>query len=298
MSEQIPFYFEFSIPQTIKTEPYMTSAPKTMSLMYLKLALLLVVSLAGVSCSPGSSEKVNEQDGEWQTLFNGKDLNDWIVKIHHHEVGDNYAETFRVVDDGVLQVNYDGYQDFNNRYGHLFYKQPFSSFHLTWEYRFTDEWLKDAPDYTYRNSGIMFHSQDPRSILKEQDWPISVEFQLLAGAGDGKPRPTGNMCSPGTDVYYEGKKDPRHCIDSSSDTYEWNQWVKAELIVLKDSLVTHLINGDTVLQYTQPQMGGGVANNYDPALWQEGKPLTEGYIGLQSEGQGIEFKDIKIRKLN
>ncbi|MBC3539136.1 DUF1080 domain-containing protein [Rufibacter sp. H-1] len=256
-----------------------------------------ILLLAVVSCSPASQHKTGKQESGWKQLFNGKDLKDWIVKIHHHEVGDNYAQTFRVKD-GVLQVNYDDYQTFNERYGHLFYKTPFSSFHLKWEYRFTNQWLKDAPSYTYRNSGIMFHSQSPQSILKEQDWPISVEFQLLADAGDGKPRPTGNMCSPGTDVVYAGKIDDRHCINSTSATYPWDQWVKAELIVLGDSLVTHLINGDTVLQYTRPQIGGGVANNYDPAVKQDGKPLTEGYIGLQSEGQGIEFKDIMIKRLD
>ncbi|WP_230680199.1 3-keto-disaccharide hydrolase [Pontibacter rufus] len=250
-----------------------------------------------MSCSSGYTGKEKRQESEWQTLFNGKDIDDWIVKIHHHAVGDNYAQTFRV-QDGVLQVNYDGYKTFDERYGHLFYKEPFSSYHLVWEYRFTDQWLKDAPDYTYRNSGIMFHSQDPKTILKEQDWPISVEFQLLAGMGDGKPRPTGNMCSPGTEVFYKGEMDPRHCIDSSSDTYAWNQWVKGELIVYGDSLVTHIINGDTVLQYTHPQIGGGVANNYDPAIKQDGKRLTQGYIALQSEGQGIEFRNIKIKKLD
>ncbi|ALJ01195.1 3-keto-disaccharide hydrolase [Rufibacter tibetensis] len=264
--------------------------------MNFKTILLAVALLPVISCSSSFHQKTGGQK-EWQTLFNGKDLKDWTVKIHHHEVGDNYAQTFRVKD-GVLQVNYDDYKTFDNRYGHLFYKKPFSSFHLKWEYRFTDQWLQDAPSYTVKNSGIMFHSQSPESILKEQDWPISVEFQLLAGLGDGKPRPTGNMCSPGTDVVYEGKIDPRHCINSSSKTFEWNQWVKAELIVLGDSLVKHVINGDTVLQYTQPQIGGGVANNYDPAIKQDGKPLTQGYIGLQSEGQGIEFKDIKIKELN
>lgn len=275
----------------------MIPASRSSFLLPLTVTLLFVVLLSGTSCSPGMSGNTEEQDSEWQTLFNGKDIDDWIVKIHHHEVGDNYAETFRV-NDGVLQVNYDGYQEFDNRYGHLFYKEPFSSYHLTWEYRFRDEWLKDAPYYTYRNSGIMFHSQAPNTILKEQDWPISVEFQLLAEAGDGKPRPTGNMCSPGTEVFYKGEMDPRHCINSSSDTYEWDQWVRADMIVLGDSLVTHLINGDTVLQYTRPQIGGDVANNFDPAIKQDGKRLTEGYIGLQSEGQGIEFRDIRIRKLD
>lgn len=255
---------------------------------------LITVSFL-ISCSTGYEEK-RIGTNEWQTIFNGEDLSGWTPKIHHHEVGENYAQTFQVKE-GLLQVNYDEYQGFNERYGHLFYQEPFSSFHLKWEYRFTDQWLEDAPDYTYRNSGIMFHSQDPQTILKEQDWPISVEFQLLADAEDGQPRPTGNMCSPGTEVFYEGEMDPRHCINSSSDTYSWDQWVSAEMIVFGDSLVTHLINGDTVLQYTQPQIGGEVANGYDPAIKIDGKPLKEGFIALQSEGQGIEFREIMIRNL-
>jgi hypothetical protein len=91
---------------------------------------------------------------------------------------------------------------------------------------------------------------------------------------------------------------PGHCINSTSETYDWDQWVSAELIVYGDSLVIHLVNGDTVLQYTKPQIGGEVATGFDPAIKIDGKPLTEGYIGLQAEGQGVEFKDIKIRKLD
>ena len=143
----------------------------------------------------------------------------------------------------------------------------------------------------------MFHSQDPRTMPKEQDWPISVEFQLLAGLGDGKPRPTGNMCSPGTDVVFEGKIDPRHCINSTSKTYEGEQWVKGEIIVLGDSLITHIVNGDTVLQYSKPQIGGGVANRYDPAQKKDGKMLTEGFIALQSEGQEVDFRNIQLLNL-
>ena len=260
----------------------------------LKILLSLAFVLVIISCN----SKVKTADEEnWQTLFKGKNLDNWIVKIHHHEVGDNYANTFRVKD-GAIQVNYDGYNDFDERYGHLFYKEPFSSYHLKFEYRFTDQWLEDAPSYTFRNSGVMFHSQDPNTILKEQDWPISVEYQMLADAGDGKSRPTGNMCSPGTEVLYEGKMDPRHCINSSSETYNWDEWIKAELIVYKDSLVIHKVNGVKVLEYTKPQIGGGVIYGYDPAIKIDGKPLTEGYIALQAEGQGVEFKEIKIKKLN
>ena len=131
----------------------------------------------------------------------------------------------------------------------------------------------------------------------EQDWPISVEMQFLAGLGDGNPRPTGNMCSPGTEIEYQGKMYENHCLNSTSKTYDKDEWVRAELVVLGDSLITHIINGDTVLQYSKPSMGGGVVQGYDSAIWQVGKPLTSGYIALQSEGQPIDFRNIELKEL-
>lgn len=133
---------------------------------------------------------------------------------------------------------------------------------------------------------------------KEQDWPISIEMQFLGGLSDGKPRTTGNMCSPGTHIVYEGKLDTRHCINSTSKTYDGDQWVKAELIVLGDSLITHIINGDTVMQYSKPQIGGPVVNRYDPAIKQDGKMLNSGFIALQSEGQPVDFRRIYLKDLS
>ena len=257
--------------------------------------LILASALLYSSCM-AQKNAGNATKEEWIQLFNGNDISDWMVKIHHHETGDNYGNTFRV-EDGLIKVRYDQYDSFNNRYGHLYFKQPYSYYHLVVEYRFTGIWRKDAPEYTIKNSGVMLHSQDPRTMLREQDWPISVEMQFLAGLGDGKPRPTGNMCSPGTDVVYNGKIDPRHCINSSSPTYEGEQWIKAEAIVLGDSLITHIINGDTVLQYTHPQIGGGVANNYDPKIKIDGKLLSSGFIALQSEGQEIDFRKVALLNL-
>ena len=239
----------------------------------------------------------SENFNGWENLFNGVDLKDWTTKIHHYEVGDNHGDTFRV-EDGIIKVRYDQYEgDFNDRFGHLYYNKPFSYYHLALEYRFVGALHPGAPRYTLKNSGIMFHSQDPRTMPKEQDWPISVEMQFLAGIEEGKERPTGNMCSPGTDVVYEGKIDPRHCIPSSSKTYYGEQWIMAEAIVLGDSLIAHFINGKNVLEYSLPQIGGGVANRYDPAIKIDGKPLKEGFIALQSEGQPIDFRNIKIRNL-
>lgn len=262
------------------------------SFFVLKNALGVTFLLMTMSC-------VNAQDDgnkNWIPLFNGRDINDWLVKIHHHEVGDNYGNTFRV-EDGILKIRYDQYDQFNDRFGHLYYKIPFSYYHLVVEYRFTGEWRTDAPSYTILNSGVMYHSQDPGTMTKEQDWPISVEMQFLAGLGDGKPRPTGNMCSPGTHIVYNGKLDTRHCIESSSKTYAKDDWVRAELIVLGDSLITHIINGDTVLQYSQPQIGGEVVNRFNPGQKRDGKILNHGFIALQSEGQPIDFRKVELLNL-
>lgn len=259
------------------------------------VAYLLLISVASqfsfTTPTPAGKEKE-----DWIHLFNGKDIKNWTVKIHHHETGDNFGDTFRV-EDGIIKVRYDKYDKFNERYGHLYFNTPYSYYHLSMEYRFTGIWREDAPDYTKLNSGVMFHSQDPRTMPKEQDWPISVEMQFLAGLGDGKPRPTGNMCSPGTDVIFQGVKDPRHCINSTSKTYPKGEWVKADLVVLGDSLVQHFINGEKVLEYAKPQIGGGVANRFDPAQKIDGKLLKEGFIALQSEGQEIDFRNIKLLNL-
>jgi hypothetical protein len=262
---------------------------------FLKLLFVTTAIFSSTACL--AQQPTSNPDPQWVSLFNGKDINDWVVKIHHHKLNHNFGNTFRV-EDSIIKVRYDQYGDFNDQFGHLYYKTPFSYFKLVVEYRFVGKQQKGAPDYTLLNSGIMFHSQDPATMPVEQDWPISIEMQLLAGLGDGKPRPTGNMCSPGTNVVYKGKIAKDHCINSTSKTYEGEQWVRAELIVLGDSLITHIINGDTVLQYSKPQIGGGVVNRYDPKIKIDGKLLSSGFIALQSEGQPVDFRKVEILDLS
>ncbi|MGB6151282.1 MAG: DUF1080 domain-containing protein [Pricia sp.] len=262
------------------------------------LLLLPSLSIAALLClAKCGVQKNSSSEGDWKPLFNGRNLDGWTTKIHHYETGHNYGETFRV-EDSIIKVRYDRYEgDFNDRFGHLYYDTPYSYYHLSMEYRFVGELHPGAPSYTLKNSGIMFHSQDPRDMLKEQNWPISVEMQFLAGITEGQERPTGNMCSPGTEIVFEGEMYPGHCLNSTSDTYYGEQWVKAELIVLGDSLVTHIINGEKVLEYSKPQIGGGVVEGFDPKKKKDGKLLKEGFIALQSEGQPIDFRNIKIRNL-
>lgn len=264
-------------------------------------ALLLVSALLliGLGCSPThqATEEHDEEEQEWISLFNGQDLDDWIVKINHHDVDENWENTFRV-EDGMIRVGYEGYGDFDDQFGHLYYKQPFSYYHLVVEYRFVGEQQPGAPSWALRNSGVMLHAQDPRTITRDQAWPFCIETQFLGGLSDGEPRSTGNLCTPGTNVVYKGQFDTTHCIASTSETYDGDQWVRAEVIVLGDSLITHIVEGDTVLQYSQPQIGGGAVDNYDPAVIpSDGTPVSAGYIALQSEGHPIDFRRVELLNL-
>lgn len=261
------------------------------------LGLVATLMLGGCAASNASSATRNDpNEREWIDLFNGRDLSGWTVKVHHHEVGVNFGNTFRV-EDGLIKVRYDQYEDFNNQFAHLYYDQPFSHYLVSVDYHFTGEVQRGAPSYVLLNSGLMVHSQDPRTMLKEQDWPISVEMQFYAEIPGAPPRPTGNMCSPGTHVFYNGQLDTRHCINATGRALPKDSWVHAEALVLGDSIVKHIINGDTVLVYTKPQIGGGTMNGHDPAMKQDGKLLTEGFIALQSEGQPIDFRNVRLLDL-
>jgi hypothetical protein len=233
---------------------------------------------------------------EWQQLFNGKDLTGWKVKISGHELNDNFANTFRV-EDGKIKVTYDGYDSFKERFGHIFFNKPFSYYVIATEYRFVGDQAKDGPDWAFRNSGIMIHGQAPETMLKDQDFPISIEVQLLGGRSNGTTRTTSNLCTPGTNVVMDGKLITTHCINSTSKTFDGDQWVRAEVRVLGDSLIQHFVNGELVLSYQKPQVGGGVVNHFDPKYKPDGQILAVGSISLQSESHPIEFRKVELLNL-
>jgi ABC-type molybdate transport system substrate-binding protein len=241
-------------------------------------------------------EQVGYEADDWLTLFNGRDLDGWTAKIRKHELGDNYADTFRVRD-GLLTVAYDGYESFDEQFGHLFYAQPFSHYRLRIEYRFVGAQAPNAPSWAARNSGVMIHSQPPATILLEQDFPISIEVQFLGGLRDGKPRPTGNLCSPGTRVVYAGQPDATHCIQAEAPTIDGDGWVTADVLVDGSEHVVHYINGAPVIEYGDVSYGGGNVNGHDSAAKPDGMPLKSGYIALQSESHPIQFRRVELLNL-
>jgi hypothetical protein len=246
---------------------------------------------------------------EWTSLFNGKDLKGWDIKITGHPMNENYNETFRVEND-MIRIMYDKYTEFNNSFGHMYYQKPYSYYKLRYDYRFTGDQLKGGATWNVRNSGIMLHSQSALSNNLNQTFPVSIELQLLGGLGKG-PRTTANVCTPGTAVELNGKTNYTHCINSVSKTYDGDQWIHGEAIVMGDESMTFIINGDTVLTFQKPQVGGGFISKAngekewdsngitDKQIWlsREGSTLKEGYIALQAESHPIDFKNIELLNL-
>lgn len=263
--------------------------------------LILLLSL--ISCqsqtentAESTASEENTSEGEWIQLFNGQDLSGWQPKIRGYELGENYANTFRV-EDGLLKVRYDGYDDFAQQYGHIFYEQPFSHYKLRVEYRFSGDQAPNGEGWAWRNSGLMLHGQSPESMGLDQDFPISIEVQLLGGPEEGE-RTTSNLCTPGTHVVMDGELEEQHCISSTSATYPGDQWVTAEVVVMGDFLIQHIVNGDTVLQYQQPQVGGGNVSGIKENVKQDGKLLKSGYISLQSESHPVDFRKVELLPLS
>jgi hypothetical protein len=234
-------------------------------------------------------------EGEWIQLFNGKNLDGWIPKIRGFDAAENFGNTFRV-EDGILKVVYDHYDKFNERFGHLFYHVPFSRYRLRVEYRFVGEQLPDGPGWAFRNSGIMIHGQTPESMTKDQDFPASIEVQLLGGPGTGE-RPTANLCTPGTHVVMNGKLHTQHCTNSKSKTYHGNQWVTVELEVHGNDLIRHIIDGETVLEYTHPQLDESDASARRLLAEGADKMISGGTISLQSESHPVEFRKVELLKI-
>ena len=251
--------------------------------------------LTGVVSSDARAQAGDQEEG-WIPLFNGVDLTGWTPKIRQYPAGENFGDTFRV-EDGLLTVAYDAYQQFDSRFGHLFFDQAFSHYRLRVEYRFVGEQAPGGPDWAIRNSGVMLHSQAPETMPPEQDFPISLEMQFLGGLSDGNDRPTGNLCTPGTNVEYRGRFTTTHCINSSSPTLDGDEWVLAEVFVLGDSQIVHSINGEIVIEYKQPTTGGGAVSGHRPEMQPEGEALAEGYISLQSESHPIQFRRVELMNL-
>ncbi len=259
-------------------------------------ALLGLAGCLGAAAAVVRAAEAAEGEAGWIPLFNGRDLTGWKAKFTGCPLGDNYRDTFRVRD-GVLQVAYDRYERFDGRFGHLFYEQPFSHYRLRAEYRFVGEQTPGGPGWAWRNSGLMLHCQAPESLRVDQEFPVSIEVQLLGGDGRAE-RSTANLCTPGTHVVLGGRLHTPHCTNSRSKTFHGDQWVTVEVEVRGDERIRHFVNGELVLEYTRPQLDPDDADARRLRTARGGElRLREGYIALQAESHPVEFRKVELLPL-
>lgn len=114
------------------------------------------------------------------------------------------------------------------------------------------------------NSGVFLHMQEPDTI-----WPGLIECQLKSGnAGD-------LVFLGGTDALEREDKSnwvkPRFGDPGKKTPGEWNAY---DIIARNDSIIVY-VNGTLQNQVTQPS-------------------VSQGHIGLQSEGGFIEFRNVYI----
>lgn len=262
---------------------------------------ILLISLLIISCKEkketiqkGESDTVElkKEENNWKSLFNGSDLEGWTMKIKGYPLGENFGDTFRVAD-GILSIRYDAYgADFDNRFGALHYNQKLTNYRLKVEYRFVGETAPGAPDWGYRDSGVQFYGQDPKTIELDQQFPVCLEYNLHGGNGTDD-RPLGEICANGMLVELNGEKNSSYCTPATvKRTFHGDQWVTLEIDV-KDGEITHYVNGEKILKYNNPtfnpehELGKQFIVNGDTSV-------KDGYISLQSNSHPIDFRKIEL----
>jgi hypothetical protein len=253
--------------------------------------VVLVLPFLLPSSAPSLDRGDEPAKGGWISLFNGKNLDGWTPKITGSALGEDPRNTFRV-EDGILKVSYDRYERFGGEFGHLFYKSKLSHYRIRVEYRFTGKQLAGGPGWALFNNGIMIHCQSPESMAKDQQFPVSIEAQMLGDDGGGK-RTSGNLCTPGTLVVMNGKLITEHCVVTSTKVIPPDRWTTMEVEVRGSSSIKHVVNGEVVAEYEKPQLDPG---DPDARKLIRGNDLllTEGYVSLQAETHPIEFRKVEL----
>jgi hypothetical protein len=259
-----------------------------------RVSTILALVMLTMTAAPALGQ--SEREGEWIQLFNGENLDGWRPKIRGHEPGDNAMDTFRV-ENGLLKVSYENYDQFDGRFGHLFYEGTFSHYVLRAEYRFTGEQVEGGPGWAMRNNGLMLHGESPEEMKIDQNFPASLELQLLARTEPGEDRPTGNLCTPLTHVERHGELQTQPSHESQADTYDPDQWVTVTAVIRGSELLKHVIEGKTAITYTKPQYD--TSEEHGQALAEKhGKIIEGGTISIQAESHPTEFRKIEVKPLS
>ncbi|MEQ9105521.1 MAG: DUF1080 domain-containing protein [Rhodothermales bacterium] len=229
-------------------------------------ALLLATAGCG---GPESDPDPDRED--WVRLFDGRSLSGW-----------NGDRDLVDVDDGLLRflpgTPADGIAPDPGRF--LAHDGEWSFYRLRLEYRFPETDLDPAswPERDVRRASVWVHSTEGANGEN-----VGMEVELLGGDGEND-RPTGNACTPGTQMDMSGRAVGRECVSSASETHHGDEWVTLEVTVLGAERVEHRVDGVRVLAYERPRMDDGTL-------------LAGGGIAIRSGGWPFDIRRIDLLPL-
>ncbi len=235
----------------------------------MKNLLILVASLGLLVACNNESKKDDQQEGEWETLFDGTSTD----ALRGYAIPE-FPEGVWMVEDGALVTN----PDTANR--DLITKKRYQDFELEYE------WAVD----TAANSGVFFHVQEDRAMEagngNSPNWLDNFEIQIL------------------DDRYFNDTA----AIRSAGSLYDLITPINKQLepigeynqarLIHKDGHVEHWLNGNKVLEF---EIGGPEMNALLTSSKFKENPNyhsdKEGHIMFQHHGQRVRFKNIRVRAL-
>lgn len=242
-----------------------------------RLQLVTPLMLVGLTMNLSAAENAA---GEWQTLFNGKDLAGWVVKCKESD----QSKTFWKVEDGTIVA--DSMADGQHDYVWLLTEKEYGDFVL----RLKFQAFKDSPG----NSGVQIRSRyddaefwlnGPQVDINPPDpWRTGMVWDETRGNQRWLypeiPKGTWvkpEMAKPGIRFYY------------NTDQPAWNDLE----ITARGTKLKAVLNGVTVMEYD----GTGVL---DDETHRQRRVGMRGHLALQihiKDRLRIKFKDIQIKLL-
>ena len=258
--------------------------------MALSRLLLSALVLLIFSCGGNKSTTANNNK-KWISLFNGKNLDGWHMKIAGYPLGENYGNTFRV-ENGILSTRYNQYDSFRSKFGALYFNKKYTNYRLKVEYRFVGDLTPGAPTWGFRDGGIQYHCQSPATVGLTQSFPVCLEYNLHGGNGKDE-RPVGEICASGTTVEFNGQKNTSFCTPPTvKRTFHGDQWVTLEIDV-QGKIIKHFVNGEEILRFENPKYNPG--HELGKTFIKGGDDsVKDGYVSLQSNSHPIDFRKIEI----
>lgn len=239
-----------------------------------------------------------EKEGQWKSLFNGQNLDNWDKYIGSPLKGMDSLARSATTDNVFSVVNENGtglirISGFVN--GSLATLEPFGNYHLRMVFRWGDT------VYTTRNSGLLYHSTGNFGEALGT-WMTNIEFQLMHGNLGDTYLMNNTTCesaalqndstskftyTPGAPLLSFGEHANGRSVKKSADAENLpGEWNTVELFCVGSTAV-HVVNGIAVMV------------NQNTGLFESGviQSLTSGKIQIQSEGAELYIKSIEIRPI-